>query len=80
MKNPVYAYMSGSQTRVLACETFKVHSSTLIRHVEANKNGTKVKRGGPKVISDEAKGSKTTWYNPREEIPIVKFFCSDFRV
>jgi hypothetical protein len=79
-KNAVDAYISGNQTRVLACEAFRVHSSTLIRHVEAKRNGTKVKRSKPKIISDEAKGSKTTWYNPQEEIPIIKFYCSDFRV
>ena len=43
MENAVDAYMSGNQTRVLACEAFRVHSSTLIRHVEAKRNGTTVR-------------------------------------
>ena len=43
MKNAVDAYISGNQTRVLACEAFRVHSSTLIRHVEAKRNGTTVR-------------------------------------
>ena len=42
-KNAVDAYISGNQTRVLACEAFRVHSSTLIRHVEAKRNGTTVR-------------------------------------
>jgi hypothetical protein len=43
MKNAVDAYISGNQARVLACEAFRVHASTLIRHVEAKRNGTTVR-------------------------------------
>ena len=43
MENVVDAYISGNQTRVQACEMFRVHSSTLIRHVEAKRNGTTVR-------------------------------------
>jgi hypothetical protein len=42
-ENAVDAYISVNQTRVLACEAFRVHSSTLIRHVEAKRNGTTVR-------------------------------------
>ena len=40
MENAVDAYMRDNQTRVLARESLRVHSSTLIRHVEAKRNGT----------------------------------------
>jgi hypothetical protein len=43
MENAVDAYISGNQTRVLVCEEFRVHSSTLIWHVEAKRNGTTVR-------------------------------------
>ena len=42
-KNAVDACMSGNQTRVQVCEAFRVHSSTLIRHVEAKRNCTTVR-------------------------------------
>ena len=43
MENAVDAYMRDNQTRVLARESLRVHSSTLIRHVEAKRNGTTVR-------------------------------------
>jgi hypothetical protein len=43
MKNAVDTYISCNQTRVLACETFRVHSRTLMRHVEAKRTGTTVR-------------------------------------
>jgi hypothetical protein len=43
MKNAVHAYINGNQIRVLACGGFRVHSRTLMRHVEAIRNGTTVR-------------------------------------